>query len=311
MNNEILKPDRIKQNSRIALITPSSFIKKEKLNTAILNINNLGMQIVQVCRENDRFGYLAGTDEQRIENIHYCFSPKNLIDGVFCVRGGFGATRLLENIDYELIHQNPLLFVGFSDITALQSAFFIKSGLASLHGIVGASEFTPYILKQINDLVINPVDNYKLPATTFEILNHGEAEGTIVGGNLSLLAAMAGTQYLYKFKRNIVFIEDVGEPPYKIDRMIVHLLQATDLKEAAAIVFGTFNECEPENHGIERENSFLVDEVIKQHFKKLRIPVVYNLNFGHIKNMLIFPIGIKAHLETKNFSITLLEKLVK
>lgn len=305
------KPNILKKGQKISLIAPSSRITEEKMQLALQNISNFGYLTEIKHNFVEQTGYLSANDKKRLEYLHYFFKNKQDIGAIFCIRGGFGATRLLQNIDYDLIAKNPIIFVGFSDITVLQSAFFVKSKMPSLHGIVATSEFSEYTINQLNNLIVNPKENYILPHKTYTILNKGFAKGRIVGGNLSMLCSLIGTEYLFPFKNNIVFIEDIDEPPYKIDRMLTHLLQATDLKKASAIVFGSFNKCTAQDHNIEQEKSFTVEQIIEMNFSNLKIPVVFNLNFGHINESLLFPIGLNAVLETSNFKITLLEKLAK
>lgn len=301
----ILKPKHI-QNKKVGLIAPSGIVRQAKIDKTFQNINSIGLKSFDENIQEMVYGHFAANDNQRIYDVHR-FWTNEQVDVIFCIRGGYGATRLLDNINYELIKQNPKIFVGFSDITALQSAFFVKTGLVSFHGIVGASEFTDYIVKQINSLMFEPSENYVLPHNSFKTLNSGKAQGLIVGGNLSLLVSLIGTDYIYKFENNIVFIEEIAEPPYKIDRMLTHLLMATDLKKAAAIVFGKFNKCEPRNFDITLNHSFTIEQIIQRDFSTMQMPIVYNLNFGHIKNGLIFPIGVMAELDTYKKQIKLLE----
>ena len=302
----LMKP-KSQKIKKIALIAPSGIVSQTKLKKSKENIKRLGKEPVVFPNAMNRYGYLAGKDDERLNDIQQAFEDKS-IDAIFCIRGGYGATRILDKIDYEIIKKNPKIFVGFSDITAYQSAFFVKAGLVSFHGIIGASNFTDYIIQQLQDLIFCPVENYILPHTSFDVLTQGKAKGRIVGGNLSLLVSMIGTEYIFPFTDKLVFIEEIAEPPYKIDRMLNHLLMATDIKKAAGIVFGSFRGCTPEENDTLPENSLRVEEIIEEKFAGLNIPIVYNLNFGHIENSLIFPIGVKARLDTQNKKIQLLEK---
>ena len=304
-----LKPQHIEKGDRIYLITPSGFATEEKINKAIENIKSLGLEVEHSEKIFSKYGYLAGTDEERLADLHYAFENPE-IKAIFCIRGGYGATRLLDKIDYELIKKNPKIFIGFSDITALHSAFLTKTGLIGIHGIVGASNFSDYTRSQLENLLFTTPENYKLPCQNSEIISHGNEKGTLVGGNLSLLVSLIGTEFLPSFRNKIVFIEEIAEPPYKIDRMLTHLLMATDLKNANAFVFGTFNKCNPENFDIPPENSFTVKQIIEEKFSNFGKPVLYNVNFGHIDNACIFPIGVKTSIDTEKKEITILEKIV-
>jgi muramoyltetrapeptide carboxypeptidase len=305
-----LKPKRLKPQSKVILISPSGVVLQEKIEKAVDNIADLGefMPVVPIS-EKQNFGFFADTDENRFGELMYSFDVQT-DNAIVCIRGGYGATRLLPHIDFELIKNNPKIFMGFSDITALQSAFYVKTGLVSIHGIVGVSEFTDYIKKQLTDLIIQPVDNYTLPLKNFKTLNSGYAKGKIVGGNLAVLCSLIGTEYLYKFENNIVFLEDIFEPPYKIDRMFTQLLQATDISKAAAIVFGTFHRCDSKTHEINEDKSFTIEQIIRMNFSELKIPIIFDANFGHIKDSIIFPIGVNASINADNGEITLQEKAV-
>jgi muramoyltetrapeptide carboxypeptidase len=306
-----LKPKRLNEQNFVFLIAPSGFVNNEKVQTSVANMNKLGLFPMLNQELSQRtYGYFSGTDQQRLDDLMFCFDNVGMGDGVFCIRGGFGATRLLPLIRYDSVINNPIVFVGYSDITALQSAFFTKCGLVSFHGIVSSSNFTEYTINQINDLIFDPKDNYQLPIRTINVLNEGITQGQIVGGNLSLLVSLIGTEYLYSFSNKIVFIEDIGEPPYKIDRMLTQLLQATDLSKANAIVFGSFHKCSPADHDSAEQNSFTIEQIILQNFEHFRIPIVYDVNFGHIQDSLIFPIGVAAELDTRNKTVTLLENAV-
>ena len=303
------KPQYLKKGDKVYLITPSGFATEEKINKAIENIKSLGLEVEFSKKIYAKYGYLAGTDEERLEDLHYAFANPD-IKAVFCVRGGYGATRLLDKIDYKLIRKNPKIFVGFSDITALHSAFLTKTGLIGIHGIVGASNFSDYTRSQLENLLFSTQENYKLPCHSGEVITHGNTKGILVGGNLSLLVSLIGTEFLPSFRNKIVFIEEIAEPPYKIDRMLTHLLMATDLKNANALVFGTFNKCDLENFDIPPENSLTIKQIIEEKFSDFGKPVLYNLNFGHIDNACIFPIGVEVSVNTEKKEITVIEKIL-
>ncbi len=303
------KPQYLKKGDKVYLITPSGFASEEKINKAIENVKSLGLEVKFSEKIYAKYGYLAGTDEERLEDLHYAFANPD-IKAVFCVRGGYGATRLLDKIDYKLIKKNPKIFVGFSDITALHSAFLTKTGLVGIHGIVGASNFSDYTRSQLENLLFSTQENYKLPCHDGEVITHGNTKGIVVGGNLSLLVSLIGTEFLPSFRNKIVFIEEIAEPPYKIDRMLTHLLMSTDLKNANAFIFGTFNKCDLENFDIPPENSLTVKQIIKEKFSDFEKPVLYNLNFGHIDNACIFPIGVEVSVNTEKKEITVIEKIL-
>jgi len=305
-----LKPKKLNKSDKVALISPSGFATKENINIAIENIKSLGLKVFHTDRIFAKHGYLAGTDEQRLADLHEAFENDE-IKAIFCIRGGYGATRLLEKINYDIIRKNPKILVGFSDITALHSAFLQKTGLTAIHGIVASSEFTDYTRKQLNDVLFNSLKTYNLPCNWNNIIAHGSGKGTSVGGNLSLLVSLIGSEFIPSFEQKVVFIEEVAETPYKIDRMLTHLLTATDLKKAEAIIFGTFYKCSPEENNTKNENSLTVEQIIEEKFSDFNKPVLNNVNFGHIKNACIFPIGVETCVNTEMQEIFVLENFIK
>jgi len=306
----IPKPNKLNKGDKVALITPSGFATKDKIDIAIENVKSLGLEIVYSKKIFAQHGYLAGTDGERLADLHQVFENDE-IKAIFCIRGGYGVTRILPKIDFELIKRNPKLLVGFSDITALHTAFFQKTGLIGVHGIVASSKFTDYTKNQLESLLFDNLQTYNLPCQWNNIVAHGSGKGTSIGGNLSLLVSLIGTEYLPSFENKVVFIEDVAEAPYKIDRMLTHLLTATDLKNAEAVIFGTFYKCSPEQNGTKAENSLTVEQIIEEKFSDYEKPVLTNINFGHIENACIFPIGVEICVNTEMKEFFVLESITK
>jgi len=314
-----LKPKKIFENSKIGLIAPSGYITEQQLEKAIKNVEKLSLKPIYTERILKKHGYLAGDDKNRLNDLEYMFDNKD-IEAIFAIRGGVGATRLLSKIDYNLISQNPKIFLGYSDITALNYAFYKKANLISFHGVVAISEFTDFTIKSFNDLFFNNNKIIKYNSTDFERpinnsefdlinLNNGIGEGEIIGGNLSLMTSLIGTKFDLDYKNKIVMLEEIDEYPYKIDRMITHLIQATNIAKASAIVLGIFKNCSIENKNVIPENSLDLQTIFAEHFKKLNIPIIYGFPFGHIKNQTIFPFGIKSKLDTYKEELFFLENI--
>lgn len=311
------KPARLKLGDKVGLITPGSYIGEEGFQEAIANIESLGLKVELGKHVRAKRGYTAGTDEERLSDLHWMFSRDD-ISAIWCARGGYGCSRLLPNIDYKLIQKNPKLLMGYSDITALLNAIFEQTGLVSIHGPVAASTQTDYTLKHFQSIVMNSEARFsiKLSQANQEeenplfkpfVIRPGRAEGVLVGGNLSLLAAMAGTDYQPKVKDRLVFIEDVGEKPYRVDRMLTQLRQAYVLEEAAGLVLGIFAGCEAD----EDDDSLSLIECLEDRLGDLGIPVMYGFSFGHISNQCSLPVGVKASMDTTAQTITLLESAVE
>ena len=314
--NKLTKPKQLKTGDTVGVIAPASGVSDEDFEKALQNLTDLGLKtkIGKYVRANN--GFLAGTDRQRLEDLHWAFADKE-IKAVWCVRGGYGVTRLLPAVNFNLIKRNPKIFIGYSDITALHISIYQNCGLATFHGPVAASTFSDYTKNHIAGVLMQPSAPYKIeisPENTAkesslfktEVVTSGKMRGKLVGGNLSLITALAGTPFgLRNTRGKILFLEDVNEQPYRVDRMLTQLRQNIDLKQLAGIALGVFAECEARD-----ENSQTLIEVVKDRLGDLKIPVIYGLSFGHIRDQFTLPIGIEAELDTENATMTFLEKSV-
>jgi muramoyltetrapeptide carboxypeptidase len=313
---KLIKPKRLRAGDTVGIIAPSSGVSDEELAKAVRNMTDLGLKTKLGKSVGQVNGFLAGTDKERLDDLHRAFADKT-IDAIWCVRGGYGATRFLPNIDYDLIRKNPKIFIGYSDITALHTAIYQNCNLVTFHGPVAASTFSDYAKKHVVNLLMNPTTPYKIELSPdnvakesslfkTEIITKGKAKGKLIGGNLSLLTAMAGTPFgLRNLKGKLLFIEDVGEKPYRLDRMFVQLRQSIDLKKSAGIVLGVFAECDAPD-----DKSQTVIDVVRDQLGNLGIPVIYGLSFGHIRDQCTLPVGIEAELDTEKSTLTFLETSV-
>lgn len=309
----MLRPARLRAGATVGLIAPAGPFSEEKLANARKNFEMLGLRVKEGTHLFARNGYLAGSDAQRLSDLHQAFSDPE-VDAVWCIRGGYGCTRLLPQVDFDLIRRNPKPFIGYSDVTALHLAIQKKTGLVTFHGPVAASDFPENTLQHFRAALIDPIINYEikipgageiLPGNEYKpfVIASGTARGKLTGGNLSLLAALAGTPYFPSFRKKVVFIEDVGEQPYRIDRMLTQLLQASDLNEAAAIALGVFYDCQPKPDS----PSLTLEETLRDRLGNLGLPVVYGIPFGHVPHQATFPYGIEVELNVEKGTLTLLE----
>jgi muramoyltetrapeptide carboxypeptidase len=313
---KLVKPKRLKAGDTVALIAPSSGLSAEQIQKAVENMASLGLKSKLGKYAGELNGFLAGTDAQRVEDIHWAFSDKT-IDAVWCLRGGYGLSRILPQIDYRLIKANPKAFIGYSDITALHVAIHQRCGMVTFHGPVATSTLSDYTKDHVIKTLFNGLAPDKIELSTdnttntsplykTEVIHPGTARGSLIGGNLSLLTAVAGTPYALKdVKGKILFTEDVGEKPYRIDRMFTQLKQSIDMRTLAGLALGIFSDCDAP------EGSPTVIEVVKDQFSNLGIPVIYGLSFGHIRDQFTLPLGIEAEMNTAKASITLLLAGVK
>ena len=312
-NPKLIKPKRLKKGDTVALITPSSSVSDADFQKALQNMADLGLKTNVGKYATAVNGFLAGKDAQRLEDLHWAFSDKS-IDAVWCIRGGYGLSRILPQIDYKLIKQNPKIFIGYSDITALHLAINQNTGLVTFHGPVATSTQSDYTKKHVVNALMTPSAPYKIElspdsvakdtlAFKTQVVTKGMTRGRLIGGNLSLLTALAGTPYaLTNTKGKILFTEDVGEKPYRIDRMFTQLKQSINLRELAGIALGVFEGCDAPD-----DKSQTVIDVVKDQLGGLGIPVIYGLSFGHIRDQFTLPLGIEAEMNTENATVTLLE----
>lgn len=311
-----LKGRRLKAGDTVGLITPASYISDEALQKAHLNMEGMGFRVKLGEHVRAERGFTAGTDAQRLADLHGMFADPQ-VAAVWCARGGYGTARLLPLIDYGLIRRHPKALIGYSDITALLQAIWAKAGLMGIHGPVGASDFTPYTQAHLHALLTEPADTLLItPPSSYldsgdavyqhRIITPGQATGRLLGGNLSLLAAAAGTPYMPDVRGSLLFIEDIGEKPYRIDRMLTQLRQALPLHKTAGILLGIFHDCQPG----EGERSLSLHDTLHDRLHDLGVPVACGFPIGHIAHQCSLPIGARASFDTLDLSIRLLEPAV-
>lgn len=305
-----IKPPALKAGDTVAIISPAGAIWDDKqVEIFSVILKTFGFKIVYGKTLKEKFGYFAGTDELRANELNEFFADKS-IKGIFCMKGGWGCARILDKIGYNIIQKNPKVIIGFSDITALLLAITAKTGLVTFHGPVGNSgwnDFTKSVFMNVAmtpkvcTMPVNPLTEEK-PFTIFK----GKASGELVGGNLTVLSAMIGSNYLPDWKNKILFLEEAKEEPYSIDRMLTQLKLSGVLDSIAGFVFGKCAKCEAE----EPLHAFTFHEVILQHIQPLGIPAFYGAMIGHIENKLTLPLGIKATIDADKGSIELIENAV-
>lgn len=328
-NVSTLKPQRLKTGDTIGLISPSHFATEKQLRSTIQNMAQLGFCVKYTPNMLVRKGYLGGTDKQRADDINQMFADDS-VAGIMCVTGGYGTTRLLPYLDYELIKSHPKPLIGFSDITGLLYGIYSQTGLIGFHGPVGDSDYNDFTTKYFRQVLMEPQQTltYEQPENLSQeelvplylkgkavnisqntriTLSGGVAEGPLVGGNLSLVTALCGTAYDVDMRDKIVFLEDVGEAPYRIDRMLTQLLLSPDkLPAAKGIALGLFTNCEAEDEN----SSFSLAQVLQDRLASLGIPVLYGLTFGHIRRNMTLPFGVQARLDASAKDLTLSEAAV-
>lgn len=312
-----LKPPRLKAGDTVGLVNPAgATFHKDDVSMASETLAALGLKMKTGEHLLDRYGYLAGSDKARAADINTMFADDE-VSALIALRGGWGCNRLLDLLDYGLIASNPKIIMGYSDITSLLLAMNAKTGLVTFHGPVGISTWNEYSTTFVKKLLFNgEVFSMENPKETGDsltvmqdrilVINGGKAKGRLLGGNLSVLAAMVGSDYLPDFKDGILFLEDVGEDIYRIDRMLTQLKLAGILGRLSGFVFGKCSDCGP-GKGF---GSLTLEEVFDDHIKPLGIPAWYGAMIGHIEKKFTMPLGIEAEIDADNGSISLLETAV-
>ena len=288
--------------SRVALVAPSGILPdRAQVELAIENARSLGW--IPVLGENvsELHGYLAGTDEQRAADLNKALRDET-IDAIWCVRGGYGAMRLLRDIDFAALKANPRPLIGFSDITALHAAIHSECGIVSFHGPTARGELTEFSRDSLLRAVEAQVDPCG-EAPSARVLRPGKARGRLAGGNLALIASLMGTPWSVDFDGAILIIEDIDEAVYRVDRMMRQLLLAGALGKCAAIVAGDFRPPAGETS----EGNRSVDEVIAEAAEEAEIPCLAGAPFGHIDDQWTIPLGALAELDTEARSLHVVE----
>jgi muramoyltetrapeptide carboxypeptidase len=309
-SNGILKPKKLTKGSRIAITAPGGTIWDPNDVVRFKQLlQNMGYIAVLGETLTKKHGYLAGTDEERSAELMSFFTDKS-IDGIIAMRGGWGCARLLDKIDYDTIKKNPKVLMGFSDISSLLNAIYIKSGLVTFHGLVGLNTWNEFSTTIFNRVVCNGekcLFSIENPLKKeFITINGGKAKGRLLGGNLSVISGMLGSPYFEIPENSILFLEETNEEPYVVDRLLTHLKLAGIYEKLKGIIFGQCSKCLAEVP----DQSMPIIEVIREHFSHLKIPVSYGLPIGHVANKWTLPIGIDVEMDADIGSIVLLESAV-
>lgn len=298
------KPKPLKTGGTLGLVAPASPIYESSVfDRMLVDLKELGFEIKLGEHVRSQRGYLAGTDEERSSDLMTMFRD-DTVDAIMCIRGGWGCNRILPMLDYDEIRQNPKLLIGFSDITSLHMALYTKSDLISFHGPVGKSiwtDFTKEAFQSITERGEPSVFMIPKEADDSFVVNSGRARGRLIGGNLSVLSSMVGSDYLPSFKGSILFLEDIGESVYRIDRMLTQLKLAGILDELSGFVFGKCTECSA------GDNSLTMQQMLDDHIKPLGIPAFYGAMISHEDDNITLPIGIEAEIDADNRTIHVLE----
>jgi muramoyltetrapeptide carboxypeptidase len=314
---ELIRPRALRPGDTVGLITPSTYVSDpDSLAAAERTILYFGLKPKFGRNVRKRDGYLGGSPPERLDDLHAMFADPT-VSAVFAIRGGYGSSQLLDRIDYGLLRRNPKIFLGYSDITAMHLGIQKRAGLVTFHGPVALSGFSEYTqqhfrraLFETNPIgsVTNPPESNPLrPAHTLRTIRPGKARGPLAGGNLTLISTTMGTPFEIDTRGRILLLEDVGEEPYSIDRMLTQLRLAGKLDAAAAVVFGECRDCRPRDYKPGFDSTLSLGEVLDEILGKLSIPVLSGLTFGHTGDQLTLPLGVMASLDADKGQLTIEE----
>ncbi|WP_045515620.1 S66 peptidase family protein [Neobacillus niacini] len=293
----LLKPNRLIKGDTVGVIAPASPPNKKNLESGIEFLKGLGLRVKVGKSVEKIYGYLAGSDQERLDDLHAMFLDSE-VEAIFCACGGYGTARLAANIEYEMIKANPKIFWGYSDITFLHTAIRQETGLITFHGPmlgsdIGKEDVHP-LSKEGFQQLFEPTDVvYSKLFSSLETLVEGVASGELIGGNLSLLVSTLGTPYEIDTKEKLLFIEDVNEEPRSVDRMLNQLKMAGKLDDVNGIVIGDFCDCTSK-----RDPSLTLEEVINHYVLSANKPALKGFLMGHCNPHVSIPLGVQATLNT-------------
>ena len=305
----IIKPKRLRRGDVIGIAAPASPpATEEDLAKGIRYLEQLGYRIELGPHVYHRRGYLAGTDDERTSDLHLLFAnPK--VKAIFCVRGGYGTLRILPLLKFNLIARNPKILLGYSDITALQLAIFAKTSLISFSGPMVSVEMAEGLKGEAEERLWECLTSSKPPKRISikmrerNVYDKGTATGRILGGNLTMVAALAGSRFLPAKDPSLLLLEEIDEKPYRIDRILLQMKRTKFFKTAKGVLLGKFIGCEPSPG----KPSLSLEQIFHDVFHPDNIPVMGHIQYGHVKNPITIPIGIKATIDTKKGTVEFLE----
>ncbi len=291
----MLIPPRLRPGDLIGVISPAGPVDASDLKPGLDLLISRGFRVREATHLYDRHDYLAGEDEARLSDLHAMFLDRE-ISAVFCARGGYGSLRLLARMDYTLIREHPKIIVGYSDITALLMAIYKMTGLVAFHGPMVRG--LPTVSEDSREGLLQTVSSEQ--PVSFDPLKGtslipGTAEGPLLGGNLSLICHLVGTPFLPSLDGCILFLEDIGERLYRIDRMLTHLLLSGQLNGIAGLIGGEFIDC---------GDTSSTDRLLMAMASELDIPLITGFPAGHGQNNLTLPLGMPANLDTRRMTLS-------
>ena len=309
----LILPGALRKGMTVGLIAPASPVRGEGgYDKAVNRVRRLGYKPRLFPHAQDTYGYLAGSDEHRLEDLHQAFASDD-IDAIWCLRGGYGTLRLLEALDFDLIRKHPKVLIGYSDITALHAAIQRYAGLVTFHGPMPGAAISSYAAGQLQEVVgkaaalgeVPPPEESRNRTHGAATIVGGTCRGRLVGGNLTLVSRLMGTPFEPNLDGNILFLEDIGEAPYRVDGMLSHLKLTRKIRKCAGILLGRFT-------GSKASEATTLDlkQVFRDLLGDLGIPIYYGFPTGHVPDQTTVPMGIEAEMDADTGRVSYLEPAV-
>ncbi len=314
----VIRPPRLGPGSRVALLAPAGpLLERDDLTRGVELCRALGLTPVLGANAHRRHGYLAGSDDERLADLNGALADP-AIDAIWCLRGGYGVTRILDRVDFSPLADRPKIVIGFSDVTALILALHQATEIVSFHAPMARSPLTQFSRDHFEQVLMRtgaagrlarlaPPTSVLVPRTPRLLALHGGvAEGPLIGGNLSLFAALLGSRHLPECNGAILFLEDVGEDLYRIDRMLAQMRMVGILNQVAGVILGQFTDMKRGTG----DGALGFDEVMRTYLEPLGVPVLSGVPVGHVDDQWTLPIGVRARLDADAGEVDLLEPAV-
>ncbi len=315
----VIRPHRLGPGSRVALLAPAGPLsERDDLARGVELCRALGFVPVPGDGALARHGYLAGTDDTRLADLNGAIRDP-AIDAIWCLRGGYGVTRILHRVDMDAFGRRPIPVIGFSDITALLIGLHRATGVVTFHGPMSRSPLTAFSHEHLERVLLHSAPGGKLGRTAsptgvlvpqtprIVTIRGGTAEGPLVGGNLSILLALAGTPHFPDLDGAVLFAEDVGEDLYRVDRLFAQLRMLGALDRLAGVIVGQFTEL---RRGAGDGGALGLDEVLATYLEPLGIPAACGFPIGHVEDQWTLPIGVRARLDASAGEVEVVESAV-
>lgn len=302
---------RLEPGDTIGIVAPASFATSDKIGPAVDNLTKMGYQVRLGKSCSSRWHSYAGDDQLRAGDLNSFFEA-DAIKAIICLRGGYGVLRLLDKLEYNIIKNHPKILVGYSDLTLIHLSINQRANLITFHGPMLTSNFTAELDSEtkasFEDALCFGYQPYQITNPHNQPLQKlvgGKAEGVVIGGNLTLLMSTFGTKYQPDLKDKILFIEDVKEATYRIDRMLTQLLLSRELQGLKGIILGNFNQCDQSD-----PEDMTLEEVFMDRLSNLGIPIIANFQSGHCVPLMTLPLGALIGIDADQLTIEILEKVV-